>query len=185
VNQRKESRSGLVTIIADETTMALARELYGKCPEANREARLFNLENMRIEPCYACHGCEEKTYGRCVVRDDADLILPFAAHAETIVIFTPVVFGGYSFRVKRIVDKLGLIGDRHYFFQKGELTKGEPSGRNYYVVGIQAGVDKEEAAAFKYLINETLKLATWSGGPIVMPHETNEYNAMIREATCS
>ena len=175
----------MITIIADEAAKSLALEMYEKCLEANREARYFCLENMRIEPCYACRGCEEKTYGRCVVRDDADMILPYVAHAKTIVIYTPVVFGGYSFRVKRIVDKFGLIGDRHYYVNKGELVKGAPSGSKYIVVGIHSGSNREEAEAFKQLIKETVTLASWTGGPIVMPHEAVDYYNMIREATGS
>ena len=180
---QKEGRGGLIAIIADETSKSVARELYEKCLDANREAYYFCLEGMRIEPCYACRGCEEKTYGRCVTRDDADKILPYVARAKTVVIYTPIVCGGYSFRVKRLVDKFALIGDRHYYFRNGELTKGAPSGFAYFVIGTFSGANMEEAEAFKRLIKETLTLASWAGRPIVMPREADDYNAMTREVS--
>jgi multimeric flavodoxin WrbA len=175
----------MITILTDKTTNDLAEGLCKKIMNTRRDIRHFNLENMRIEPCYACRGCEEKTYGRCIVRDDADLILPCLARSEIIVVFTHIVFGGYSFQIKRAMDKFVLLVDRHYSYHDGELRKGKPSGIKYYAVGVHDGVYTEEIQVFKQLIRETNKIATWAGGPIVLPYDTNDYDSLIEEVAGS
>ena len=171
----------MVTILADKTMSRMAQEMYDKITAAHNEAKYFNLQDMKIEPCIACRACEEKVYGRCVVRDDADLILPSFARSRTIIIFTPIVFGGYSFQVKRAIDKISLIGDRHYYYQNGELVKGNLTGMNYYVIGIQDGKDPEEAELFRQFVAETVKIANWTGRAIVMPQDAAVYDGLIKE----
>jgi len=96
-------------------------------------------------------------------------------------VLTPVVFGGYSFPIKRLVDKFALIVDRHYYFRNGELTKGKPKGVGYYVVGVQDGIDEEETQVFKQLVRENIWIAAWKGRPIVLPHDEGDYQQLIRE----
>jgi multimeric flavodoxin WrbA len=172
----------MITILSDGTTKELGQDLYETIVKTRPDARLFCLENMRIEPCYACRGCEQKTCGRCVVRDDADEILPCVVRSETIMVLTPVVFGGYSFPIKRLVDKFSLIVDRHYCVRNGELTKGKPKKVGYYVIGVHEGIDDEDTQIFRQLVRENIRIASWKGRPIVLPHDEGDYRQLIREA---
>ena len=171
----------MVTILTDKTADDMGLDMYKQLTKTRQDIKHFCLENMRIEPCYACRGCEEKTYGRCVIRDDADLILPCLSRSETIVAFTPIVFGGYSFQMKRIVDKFSLIVGRHYNFQNGELVKEKYMDVNYYVIGIHDGVETEEIQTFKQLVMENIKIVSWKGKPFVLPYETDEYDRLIQK----
>ena len=158
----------------------MGQDLYGKIAKTRGDARYFCLEDLKIEPCYACRGCEERTYGKCVIRDDADIILPCLARSKTIIVFTPIVYGGYSFQIKRAVDKFSLVLDRHYHCHHGELVKGKPEGVKYYAVGIHDGNDPEEVQAFRQLITETVTIASWAGRAIVMPQDAVDYENLIQ-----
>jgi len=162
----------MITILIDKAAHKLGQDMFETITKTRQDVKHFFLEEMDIKPCYACRGCEEKTYGRCIVRDDADLILPYLACSKTIVVLTPIVFGGYSYQTKLIIDKIGLIGDKHYYFNNGELVKGpKNSGISYYVVGIHDGGDNEEIQVFKEMVAETLSLARWAGQAIVLPYD--------------
>lgn len=171
----------MITIIADEVAKELGQEMYGRISSVRKDVRHFNLENMDIEPCYACRGCEEKANGRCVVRDDADLLLPCLSRSKVIIVLTPVVFGGYSFKVKRALDKLGLITSKHYSYYKGELRKGTPSGTKYYVIGINDNIGHEEISVFKKLVFETQRIVAWLGKAIVLPNDCDDYDNLMQE----
>ena len=170
----------MITMLSDKTGMG--REMYDAIVKTREDVRHFNLEGMSVEPCYACRGCEEKTYGKCVIRDDADMILPCLVRSDTIIVFTPIVFGGYSFQIKRVVDKFNLIVDRHYYCRDGELAKSKHGRRvRYYAIGFQDNDDAEEAEVFRQLVRETISIATWTGKAIVMPHESADYGKLFEE----
>jgi multimeric flavodoxin WrbA len=171
----------MLTIIFDKAANNLGLEMYEKIAKTQRDIKCFNLEDLNIEPCYACRGCEEKTYKRCIVRDDADLILPYIARSETFVIITPIIYGSYSFPVKRVFDKFTLIVDHHYSYRNGELTKGKTKRIKYYAIGIHDGIDMEEVNVFKQLAFETMNIAGWTGRAIVMPYDTEDYNRLVKE----
>ena len=173
----------MITILADKTVSGMGQELFDTIVKTNGDTRYFNLAGMKIEPCYACRGCEEKTYGRCVIRDDADIILPSLCRSDTIIVFTPIVYGAYSFQVKRAVDKFPLILDRHYYYRHGELVKGNIREVKYYAIGIHDEKDMEEIQIWRQFVLETIRIASWEGKPIVLPYDTDIYNSLIKEIT--
>gem|GEM_PF-419909 len=175
----------MITILTDKVAEDLSKNMHNEIIKTRSDIKHFCVENMRIEPCYACRHCEEKTYKRCVIRDDADLILPYLARSKTIVIFTPIVYGGYSFQIKRIVDRFSLLVSSHYYIYDGELVKGKSTGINYYVIGAHDGADAEEIQAFKQLVMETIKIAAWRGKPFIMPQDADEYENLIKEVSIS
>ena len=172
----------MITILTDKAANSLGQDMYKKIASVRPDVKLFCMDDMRVEPCYACRGCEEKTYRRCVIRDDADLILPYLVRSKTIIVFSSIVFGSYSFAVKRIVDRFSLLLAKGYGFHDGELVVGKRSDIEYYVIGIynNADVDEEEIQAFKQLVTETHKICRWPGKPIVMPDDADEYNSLMQ-----
>ena len=169
----------MITILTDRAAEDLGQDMYRKITKMRRDIKYFCMENHRVEPCYACRGCEEKTYGRCVIRDDADLILPYLSRSTTIIVFSAIVFGSYSFPIKRIVDRFSLIVDKHYYYQNGELTKGKYPGINYHAIGVHDNIDAEEILAFKQLVMENIKITAWAGKPLVMPNNADEYGNLV------
>ena len=155
----------MITIIADEGNNEVGSELYQALLSKGIEADYIPLENVDVKPCVNCGGCSDKTYGRCVVRDDGDWIYPKVVRSDALVFVTPVVFGGYSFKLKRVLDKFGLFMDRRYFVVNGELVKGGLPGRTFkcFAVGVSERGDANEANAFKRLFSELLIITRGAG----------------------
>ena len=156
----------MITILTDENTQKIGLAVYNSFARTRGDVRFICLENMTVKPCYACRGCEQKTYLRCIVRDDADLILPYLAQSSVMIVVTWITYGSYSFQTKRALDKIGLLCDMHYYCKNGELVKGlNRAGTAFYAVGVHDGAEKAEIQAFEQLVTENLTITGWKGKP--------------------
>lgn len=154
----------MIVIIADEGKEAIGARLHQLLLSKGAEAEYISLENVQVQPCVNCGHCTKKVPGRCATRDDGDWIYPKVAGADALVFVTPVVFGGYSFKAKRVLDKFGLFMDGHYFVKNGEMVKGGLPGRQFafYVVGT-GELEGEEAEMFEKLVRETIWITRGRG----------------------
>lgn len=155
----------MVTIIADEGKGKIGEELYLELSKKGIETEYVSLEGVEVKPCISCGGCTYKTYGKCVTRDDGDWILPKIIRADELIFLTPITFGSYSFKTKRIIDKFGLIMDRHYYIENKEVVKGGMQGRQFifYVLGISENCMDDEIEIFKKLHHENLVITRGKG----------------------
>lgn len=153
----------MITIVADEGKNKTGYELYEALIAQGAQADYISLENAVVKPCINCGGCTTKTYGRCVTRDDGDWIYPKVAKSDVLVIVTPVVFGSYSFKLKRMLDKFGLFMDRHYYVVNGEMAKGGMPDRTFKCFAVGISKDADEAEAFKQLFRELLVITRGAG----------------------
>ncbi len=154
----------MVTILSDDAR-GVGTGLRDALKSLGAEVDYVSLEDVRVGPCYGCGGCTGKHYGKCVNRDDGDWIYGKVLRGDALVVVSPILFGGYSVRMKRVIDKFGLLMDPHYFVVNREMTKGGFIGRafRYFALGVMERADADEAEAFKALINETLIIARGVG----------------------
>jgi multimeric flavodoxin WrbA len=147
----------MITILADEGKNQIGFQLYQAFMSNGVEADHIPLKDVTVQPCLGCNGCTNKSYGKCVVRDDGDWIYGKILRSDAVLVVSPILFGGYTVKTKRVLDKFGLIMDRHYLVAKGEMTKGGRRDRQFmlYALGIQEEADSEEDEAFKNLVHET------------------------------
>lgn len=160
----------MITLLADEGKHALGHMLHKELLALGADCRFISVEETRVEPCRNCGGCTYQSYNRCVVRDDADWIFPQVLEAGLLILVTPLVFGGYSAKMKRVLDKFALLMDRRYFVEKGEMVKGGLPGRQFRLmaVGVREGANGAETAAFSRLIREMLIITRGAGKPFVI-----------------
>jgi len=154
----------MITILSDDA-LGVGTGLKDALTSLGAEVDYIPLEGVRVDPCYNCGSCTGRSYGKCVNRDDGDRIYGRILRADALVAVSPILFGGYSVRMKRVIDKFGLLMDPHYFIVNGELTKGGMIGRTfrYFALGVMEREDADEAAAFKALVNETLIISRGAG----------------------
>lgn len=81
----------------------------------------FNLNDMNILPCRSCGACAYHTPGKCIVDDNMPDIIRAIASSSCIVLLTPIVFGGYSFQLKKAVDKFSLMAVPLFIVKEGHL----------------------------------------------------------------
>ncbi len=154
----------MITILSDDTRQEAGERLEQKLRERRIETELIAITDLHVDPCYSCGGCTNKTYGQCIHRDDADIILPKLMRTDVLVMVTPVKWGSYSFKTKRIFDKCAVIGDRHYYCKNGELVKGKIGRVHTFVaIGVKEQWVDEEKRAFKNLVEENIKIMNIRG----------------------
>lgn len=163
----------MITILSDQTRQEVGEKLDAKLRERKIETEFISLTDMNVGPCYSCGGCTDKTYGQCIHRDDADNILPKLMRTDVLVMVTPVKWGSYSFKTKRVFDKCAIIGDRHYYCKNGELVKGK-IGRvhTFMAIGVKDQWQKDEKNVFSNLVAENIKIMNIKGS-VYMVDDSN------------
>lgn len=150
---RKEDK--MVVIISDGKKENMGKALYEYYKAKNEEVEFVSVSCLDIKPCYACGGCTYKTYGKCIVRDDMDQIVPLLMKGDIIFYTSPIVWGGFSYNIKKVIDKMALTGSRFYKVKNGELVKGTISNIKKLVgIGVSDRVSDKERKTFENLIKE-------------------------------
>jgi multimeric flavodoxin WrbA len=70
------------------------------------KVKTFELRNEKIATCIGCFGCWIKTPGQCILKDQGQEITKAVAKSDLLILFSPVTFGGYSFQLKKMLDRL-------------------------------------------------------------------------------
>jgi multimeric flavodoxin WrbA len=65
----------------------------------------YRLRDHPIADCLGCFGCWIKTPGQCVINDSAREIADKMCLSDLTIYVTPVVFGGYSYELKKVLDR--------------------------------------------------------------------------------
>jgi multimeric flavodoxin WrbA len=65
----------------------------------------FTLRNIQFNHCIGCFNCWIKTPGKCIHTDAGAEIIQSILHSDTLILFTPVIFGGYSSELKKITER--------------------------------------------------------------------------------
>ncbi|MCC5910867.1 MAG: flavodoxin family protein [Clostridiaceae bacterium] len=113
----------------------------------------FKLRDMNIAPCSCCESCSYTTPGKCVVNDDAHEILKTIAKSDTVILLSPIRFGGYSSCLKKIVDKFMLLILPSYRLKKGYLLHPARYGKKILIgIGVAEDVLKEQEENFEKLV---------------------------------
>jgi hypothetical protein len=88
-------------------------EEFARLPEVIANAisgkafiEFIDLTTRDIRRCQGCFGCWVRTPGKCIVHDDSQQIRHAVINADIVVLLTPVVFGGYSGTLKKMIDKI-------------------------------------------------------------------------------
>ena len=104
--------------------------------ESGNPPQVINLEGLRIADCTGCFGCWSRTPGECVIHDDAPAVTASMAHADRIVFFCPVVFGGFAPELKRVIERSISLLLPFMRVYKGELHHPTRYNREYELCGI-------------------------------------------------
>lgn len=62
-------------------------------------------KNKNIHHCLGCFGCFIKTPGVCVIKDDSQYNGAMMGNADVVEIVSECVYGGYSYEVKKQLDR--------------------------------------------------------------------------------
>lgn len=165
----------MIVVLSDDEKQNIGFCIYKQLRKKNIEAEYIAVNELDVKPCYNCGGCTYKTCGKCVVPDDCDKILSKLLNADTWLIVSPLRWGSYSFKMKRVLDKAALIGDRHYFVNQGELVKKMQGNlRRFYAIGVKDNYSDKEKEIFSNLVSENVKIMSVQGDSFIMGTSISE-----------
>ena len=87
---------------SDEIVQTAARH---ELESSGWEVEPLVLRDIRIRPCLGCFGCWTQTPGVCLQDDFAHDIAAKFIRSDLAVLLTPVTFGGYSYELKKALDR--------------------------------------------------------------------------------
>jgi len=90
----------------DTLTRRVTDTLIGLLQKSGCEVEEIRLEKLDIAPCLGCFSCWVKTPGVCVIDDAGRDVAKKAIQRDLLTFVTPITFGGYSFHLKKAVDRL-------------------------------------------------------------------------------
>ena len=138
----------------DTSTKVLKELLYVLEQDGNKDVQIINLRDISINPCSGCFSCWVKTPGVCIYTDQGSEILQTVLNSNTLIFFTPLVFGGFSSELKKITDRF-LPMMLPFFAQNNEEThhiSRYPNIPRFIGIGITNEPQQESIQCFETLI---------------------------------
>ena len=139
----------------DEDLTPMLALLTDVLTQGGAQVEVFSLREMKLAHCIGCFGCWLETPGICRYGEaDGRAILQAVIESDTIILFTPVVFGGYSSQLKQIVDRFASLllpylrsyhGEVHHVPRYAHFPR-------WVAIGVQHQLNAEEAALFKLVV---------------------------------
>ena len=135
--------------------MGAARETAAKFLRAKGfQVEVIKLKDQEIADCTGCFGCWTRTPGRCVIPDDGVKVASEFSTSDLVVFLTPVTFGGYSYQLKKALDR--SICSLLPFFHKvhGEVhhVRRYENVQRIVTIGLLPGRDEEVQKVFAVLV---------------------------------
>ena len=92
----------------DSNSDLLAQQFAQGARQAGHEVEVISLAGKDIRFCKGCLACQ--TTGRCVIRDDADVIVQEKMlHADVLVFATPIYYYEMSGQMKTLLDRANAL----------------------------------------------------------------------------
>lgn len=118
------------------------------------EVEEYLLCQEEIATCTGCFGCWLKTPGKCTINDKGREIAKEVIQSDIVILITPITFGGYSYQLKKMVDR--FIPNILPFFAivNGEIHHESRYDKNPIIlaIGYLPQKDEESEETFKKLI---------------------------------
>ncbi|MEE8593253.1 MAG: NAD(P)H-dependent oxidoreductase [Candidatus Bipolaricaulota bacterium] len=89
--------------------------------DRNWNVTALRLCELDIAPCIGCFGCWIKTPGECVIDDAGREVSRNVVGSDLAVYLTPIQFGGYSYELKKALDRSICIISPFFRKVKGEV----------------------------------------------------------------
>ena len=142
--------------------------------ESGFEPTTFSLRRMKIAHCIGCFGCWLETPGICRENDAGREVVRAVAASDTVVLVTPVTYGGYSSELKKALERWVPLELPYFQERCGEIHHQPRYSRHprLVVIGLQSEPNQEEARLFKIIAGRNaLNLHTSHAAEIVNPDD--------------
>ncbi|MEW6202658.1 MAG: flavodoxin family protein [bacterium] len=118
-------------------TDILLGELLGSARERGADIDEIYLRKLNMKPCLEIYGCKKD--GRCVIRDDFDLVYDKLEAADAIVVASPIFFYTVSAHTKILIDRCQSFWVRKYLLNDPICAGRQPRRGVFIGVGASTG----------------------------------------------
>ena len=145
---------------SDELTRAAARAMVEALERAEVVHDTIVTRDIKIGPCTGCFGCWVRKPGECVFGGPSADIARMAMASDLLVIATPVTFGGYSYEIKKMLDRIACSMLLPFFTRiedEFHHPARYPRLPNLVVMGTLPAPDAEATSVFETLVGRNAR----------------------------
>ena len=154
--------------------------------EAGAEVELFYTKDLKIMPCQGDYICWLKTPGKCIHKDDMEILLPKLAKADVWVFATPVYFDGISGTLKNLIDRMLPLVEPFYELRDGHCRHPRREGTKSGKIVLVSNCGFWEMDNFDPLLVHMMAICKNIGrefaGALLRPHGTG-MRRMLEKST--
>lgn len=119
----------------------------------NNDTTWFQLKDYKILPCRSCGSCAFISPGKCVIKDDFEILVKELVKSKVVIFLTSIQFGGYSAELKKVIDRLMVLGVPLYMVRKRHLLHPMRYDiEKLYGIGLSKSNSVTEEESFKKLV---------------------------------
>lgn len=108
------------------------------------------------------------------------------ARCTHLILVSPLSFGSYSSKIKKLFDRMAVIADIHYYVVNKELVKGMVTPqKGLWSIGVKDSCPTEEKNLFTHLVTENTQIMNLVGKGFVVEENpnTNTFNHIMEVIT--
>lgn len=92
--------------VKNSNTMQLTNAFVdGITKENDTEVEILDIYKLNIKPCTGCFGCWKSTPGKCIIKDDMEIIIEKILKSDTIIWSFPLYYFGLPSQMKALMDR--------------------------------------------------------------------------------
>jgi multimeric flavodoxin WrbA len=146
-------------ILNGEELDGITLEHYSKTISKELQANDFEVEEVLLKEkefadCLGCFDCWVKTPGICIIDDYGRDAAARLINSDLLIFLTPVVFGSYSYQLKKALDRMIPLISPYFKKVKGEIhhKKRYPKYPSLLAIGIIEETNEQASEIFKNLV---------------------------------
>ena len=112
------------------------------------------LKEKKIADCLGCFKCWVKTPGICIINDYGREAAAKLIHSDLLIYLSPVVFGSYSYQLKKALDRMIPLISPFFTKVEGEIhhKKRYPNYPSLLGIGVIEEANQSQSKIFKELV---------------------------------
>ena len=112
------------------------------------------LKEKKIADCLGCFKCWVKTPGICIIDDYGREVAAKLINSDLLIFLTPVIFGSYSYQLKKALDRMIPLISPYFKKVGGEIhhKKRYPKYPSLLALGVMEEKNQYQSKIFKELV---------------------------------
>ncbi len=163
---------------ANGNTAILADAFAKGAKEAGNEVEVFDAAKAQLDGCHGDKSCHKT--GFCGIKDDGIRMHELLAWADTLVLVSPLYFGGFTAYAKKAIDRL--------YPYAAAPARAKLGVKTMYLIAAGGTGNAQDFQAMEYEFSHVAKvLKLEEGGKLICtglggPGEVKKYDGYLRQA---